>query len=215
MAIIGVDEAGKGPVIGSMFVVAARVRAQEDIPDHVLDSKKLTPERREYIAQELMGLEFFSRGVEEVGIEEIDLPSSNMNVLTAEAHARAISRVVEEGDCIYLDAADVNPERFAERVLRGIDVEVEIISEHKADMNYPIVSAASILAKVIRDAHIIDLTETYGNVGSGYPSDAITRQFLEKYINDNGSLPDCARRSWKTSKDLLAKTGQKSIEDWR
>ena len=214
MAIIGVDEAGKGPVIGSMFVVAARVQSEEDLPDDVVDSKKLTPKRREEIAKELVKVEYFSMGIQEVTIEEIDRPDSNMNILTAEAHARAISEIAENGDYIYVDAADVNPERFATRVLDGLNVEVQIISEHRADQKYPVVSAASILAKVTRDAHIAELANTYGNMGSGYPSDSRTREFLQRYILENGTLPNCARKSWKTSKDILDKTAQKSIGEW-
>ena len=80
MAIIGVDEAGKGPVIGSMFVVAARIRSERDLPNNVLDSKKLTPKLREEIAKELVKIEYFSMGVQEVTIEEIDRPDSNMNI---------------------------------------------------------------------------------------------------------------------------------------
>ena len=113
-----------------------------------------------------------------------------------------------------MDAADVNPERFATRVLDGLDVEVQIISEHKADQKYPIVSAASILAKVARDSHVSDLAKTYENMGSGYPSDSRTIDFLERYILENGTLPNCARKSWKTSKDIMGRKAQKSIEEW-
>ncbi|WP_415487178.1 ribonuclease HII [Candidatus Hikarchaeum yamanae] len=214
MAIIGVDEAGKGPVIGSMFVVAARVQSEEDLPDDVVDSKKITARRREEIADKLVEVESFSMSAQEVTIEEIDRPDSNMNILTAEAHARAISEIAENGDYIYVDAADVNPERFARRVLDGLNVEVQIISEHRADQKYPIVSAASILAKVARDSHVSDLARTYEDIGSGYPSDSRTIDFLERYILENGTLPNCARKSWKTSKDIMGRNAQKSIEEW-
>ena len=214
MGIIGVDEAGKGPVLGSMFVAAVRISSEGMVPDSAVDSKKLTKKQREKIANIINKLENCSIGIEEIKVEEIDMVGSNMNNLTAMGHARAISQIVKEGDKIYLDAADVNAQRFGEKIGRELDVEVQIFSEHKADEKYPIVSAASIIAKVERDAHVSNLARNLGEIGSGYPADVRTQSFLKKYLEDNGKLPECARLSWKTSKNLLNRHSQKTIGEY-
>ena len=214
MGIIGVDEAGKGPVLGSMFVAAVRVSSENMVPDSVADSKKLTKKQREKIANIIIKIENCSMGIEEIKVEEIDTVDSNMNNLTAMGHAKAISQIVREGDKIYLDAADVNAQRFGEKIRRELDVKVQIFSEHKADEKYPIVSAASIIAKVERDAHISKLAKFFGEIGSGYPADVRTQEFLKKYLDENNRLPECARLSWKTSKNLLNRHSQKKIGEY-
>jgi len=84
--------------------------------------------------------------------------------------------------------------------------DIMITSEHQADVKYPIVSAASILAKVQRDMLIKQLGENAGyDIGSGYPADPKTIGFLEGWVNEHGSLPDFARSSWETSKRILEK----------
>ena len=63
-----------------------------------------------------------------------------------------------------------------------------------------------------RDDHVASLAETYGAVGSGYPSDSATREFLREYVSEHGELPDCARASWKTSEDVLAAAEQSALD---
>jgi ribonuclease HII len=90
----------------------------------------------------------------------------------------------------------------------------EIVSEHHADEKYAVVSAASIVAKVIRDREIEKLARTYGEIGSGYPSDPVTIRWLSGYIGENPRPPPIARRSWKTVSALLAKKSQSSLADF-
>ena len=90
-------------------------------------------------------------------------------------------------------------------------------AEHGADESYPLVAAASIVAKVRRDARIDALDEEYvefGPVGSGYPSDPTTRDFLRRYVAATGELPDCARASWSTSTDALAAAEQSGLSEF-
>jgi ribonuclease HII len=87
-----------------------------------------------------------------------------------------------------------------------VPFDVKIISEHHADRRYPIVSAASILAKVKRDALVKELRVNYGDFGSGYPSDPKTIKFLTNWFKMHGSYPDFVRKSWKTLKNLRNKT---------
>jgi ribonuclease HII len=90
----------------------------------------------------------------------------------------------------------------------------EIVSEHHADEKYRVVSAASIVAKVVRDREIKKIAKEYGEIGSGYPSDPVTIRWLSGYIADNPSPPPIARRSWKTVGALLAKKNQRTLLDF-
>ncbi len=93
-------------------------------------------------------------------------------------------------------------DRFKQHMAENLTFKVKIISEHKADAKYPIVSAASIIAKVERDRALSALQEKYGNMGCGYPTDPNTIKFLEKWIRKFGSYPDFVRKSWKPAKRL-------------
>ena len=208
---VGTDEAGKGPVLGSMF--AAAVRADpECLPTAVTDSKRLSPTRREELAAEIRVAGTVA--VVEVPVERIDDPETDINSLTVAAHADALSQLVTGDEQAYLDAADTNAVRFEHRVSERLETVPELRAEHRADETYPIVSAASIIAKVARDAHIAALASTYGDVGSGYPSDETTREFLREFVTEHERLPDCARSSWQTSRDILNELGQVSLTEF-
>jgi ribonuclease HII len=94
---------------------------------------------------------------------------------------------------------------------------VDVHAEHRADESYPLVAAASVVAKVERDARIDALADDYaeyGPIGSGYPSDPTTRDFLRTYVEETGTLPDCARASWSTSSDVLAAAEQSGLSEF-
>jgi ribonuclease HII len=101
-------------------------------------------------------------------------------------------------DEVFIDAPDVNPVRFTAELVELMTSRPRIVAEHKADVNYAVVSAASIIAKVERDKDIADLREVHGDLGSGYPSDPETIAFLESWMKSNASQPEFARKSWKT-----------------
>lgn len=212
----GVDEAGKGPVIGPM--VAACVRADETaLPSGINDSKQVTPTKRESIAQTLVTDPSIEIGLGIITVEEIDDPQTDMNSLTVRGQVRAINAVVNETDEVVVDAGDVSAERFGNRIVDGVSTPVTVVSEHRADEMYPLVAAASIVAKVERDRRIEALKAEYadfGDLGSGYPSDPNTRSFLETYIAAHGDVPACARRSWATCDDLLAAASQSGLSDF-
>ena len=210
----GVDEAGKGPVLGSMFA-AAVVADPEVLPDAVADSKRLTPETRERLATELESNPSVQIGVGEIPVERIDDPQTDMNTLTVDAQARALEGVDVDGLDGYVDAGDTNPDRFGRRVASRLDDDVVLTAEHGADDRYAIVAAASIIAKVRRDAHVEALAAEYDtDLGSGYPSDPKTTQFLTDYYERTGDLPECARRSWKTSRDVVGAAEQRGLADF-
>ena len=215
----GVDEAGKGPVLGSMFAAAVAVEPS-DLPDDVDDSKRIAPERRAELAETIR--EVGAVGVAEIPVERIDDEATDMNSLTVAAHAEAIDALVESVDEHppeeshegYVDAGDTNAVRFERRVEDGTGAAVDLRAEHGADETYQVVGAASIVAKVARDAHVDALAEEFGDVGSGYPGDGTTREFLESYVADHDALPACARESWQTSKDVLAAASQSSLGEF-
>jgi ribonuclease HII len=219
---VGVDEAGKGPVLGPM--VAAAVRADpETLPDGIADSKRLSPSRRESLAETLRADARIDVGVAVVPVERIDEPETDMNSLTVAAQARALAAVAAAGDTAIVDAGDVSESRFARRVRDGVaesaanggaEAAVEVIAEHGADDEYPIVGAASVIAKVERDQRVADLAAEYGDIGSGYPSDPTTRTFLADYVRDHGELPPCARSSWQTAADVLAAAEQSALSEF-
>jgi ribonuclease HII len=208
---VGSDEAGKGPVLGSMF--AAAVRADPDeLPAAVADSKRLSPERREQLDGEIRRCGTVA--VVEVPVGRIDDPETDMNGLTVDAHAEAIGSLTTGGEEGYLDAADTNAVRFERRVADRLETDLELRAQHQADEEYAAVSAASIVAKVARDAHVEELAERYGDLGSGYPGDETTRTFLRTFVEEHGHLPDCARASWQTAQDVLARCDQASLAEF-
>ena len=220
---IGVDEAGKGPVIGPM--VAAAVRAAEaDLPDGIDDSKRLTAATRESIATQLRGSPAVAVGLGVVTTDEIDDPETDMNSLTVAAQVRALGDVVVNGDHALVDAGDVSESRFARRVRKGVvdagtgtegGAAIDVTAEHGADEASRLVGAASIIAKLERDNRIAALNEEYdGDIGSGYPSDPTTRTFLADYVDRHGELPACARASWATCEDVLAAAEQSDLGEF-
>ena len=208
----GVDEAGKGPVLGSMFAAAVRADPAA-LPDGVGDSKNIKPERRERLAKEIRELAD-AVGIAEISVERIDANETDMNTLTVKGQAEALSVVAREGLSGTVDAGDTDAARFGRRVADAVDADVAVTAEHGADETDSLVGAASIIAKVARDTHVAELAAEYGDVGSGYPSDPTTRVFLADYVDRHGELPACARRSWSTCDDVLAAASQSTLGDF-
>lgn len=206
----GVDEAGRGPVLGSLFVACVSADPTA-LPAGIDDSKRLSPTRREALAAELRADERVSVAIVEVTSEAID--DGSLNALTVAAMADAIDRVAP-GCAGVVDACDTDAERFGRRVASETTSEVEIVAEHGADETHEIVGAASIVAKVARDEHVAGLAAEYGPVGSGYPSDGTTRAFLREYVREHGDLPPFARASWQTSRDVLEAADQSALVDF-
>lgn len=209
------DEAGKGPVLGSMFA-AAVAAAPESLPETVGDSKAISPKHRQQLARQLRDTDAISVGVAEIPVTRIDDQSTDMNQLTAEAHAQALRGLPVDLETVRIrcDAADTDPSRFRDRITDHLTGTPTLAAEHGADESDPVVGAASVVAKVARDAHVDELAAEYGAVGSGYPSDPSTRSFLAKFVDEKGRLPDCARKTWATSADVLAAAEQSALSEF-
>lgn len=214
--IAGIDDAGRGPVIGPLVVAGVLVHIHQ-IPHlkalGVKDSKALSPRRRRCLSKKIKDLvvnytivELSPKEIDEVVLRGQRL--RKLNWLEAKAMAKAIHRL--HPDVAYVDAADVLERRFGEQIREMLPFDVEIVSEHRADVNYPVVSAASILAKTHRDHVVSGLNEVYGDIGSGYSSDSRTRRFILEWFRTRGNedLPDFVRKSWKTIGKLRAEAAQ-------
>jgi ribonuclease HII len=207
--ITGVDEAGRGCVIGPL-VVAGVVISNAKLSDiaalGVKDSKLLTPEKRDVLFQKIVEtVQDFK--VIKVSPAEIDkavncqIPLHKLNRLEAKTMAQVIEYLAPNE--AYVDAADINEERFATHIKEYLSIKPKIISRHKADQLYPLVSAASIIAKVERDRELELLKKEYGDLGSGYLHDKKTQLFLTDWLKTNKDYPLCVRKSWKPAKKAL------------
>ncbi|WP_135536297.1 ribonuclease HII [Halostella pelagica] len=213
-AVFGADEAGKGPVLGSMFAAAVAVDDPAVLPDGIDDSKKLSPSRRESLAESLREDDRVDIAVAEITPERIDAPETDMNTLTVVAQAEALAGVVADGMSGVVDAGDTSESRFGRRVADRLPATVDLTAEHGADEAHAAAGAASVVAKVERDAQMAAYAEEYGAVGSGYPSDATTREFLASHVEKTGCLPPFARESWSTCDDILAAAEQAGLEEF-
>ncbi|MCX2819484.1 ribonuclease HII [Haladaptatus sp. F3-133] len=198
--MIGVDEAGKGAVVGSMYVAAVRFDAGFGVPD----SKRLSSDERERLAERVR--DECNVGVVEVTADEVDAyvgEGGGMNDLMVEAHARAVDALDAPGR-VVCDASDVSAERFARRVGERVPNTVE--AEHGADETYDSVGAASVSAKVERDASV----SGYG-AGSGYPGDTETVEYLREKAPD---YPAHVRESWSTAERIAREKEQTGFDDF-
>jgi ribonuclease HII len=197
--ICGVDEAGKGPVIGPMVVAAVSVKNAKMIENQGFkDSKLLTPQKRKELFELIK--KNYDYAIEIIEPEEIDeyRRKNKLNLLNRKAFEKVISKL--NPNVAYVDAADVNEERFGREIKSNLTNEndTDVISMHKADTKIPVVAAASIIAKQTRELEIEKLKEEIGDFGSGYPSDTRTIKFLKSYFHDNSKWPSGTRKSWKT-----------------
>jgi ribonuclease HII len=207
MLVCGVDEAGRGPVIGPLVlgcVVVDHEGAQKLRTLNVRDSKKLTASKREHLEPLIKAVarEWAVAYIEPGEIDRLRKTRS-LNLIEAERTARMILALETKPGRIIVDAADTVEENYGRRITNALrelsaDYRVpELVSEHKADDNYVEVSAASVLAKVARDRAVEALRAEHGDFGSGYPSDPLTKAFIRRIVAA-GAYPDCVRRSWNT-----------------
>jgi ribonuclease HII len=211
--IAGVDEAGRGCVLGPL-VIAGVMITKELLPDltalDVKDSKLLTQKKRNALFQEITQLVQAFKIIK-IPPFEIDkavncqIPLHKLNRLEAKNMAQVIEHL--HPDEVYVDAVDIFAERFALHISECLTFKPMIISRHKADQFYPIVSAASILAKVERDREIELLKNEYGDIGSGYMHDEKTKTFLVEWLKNSKDYPLCVRKSWKPAKKALTERG--------
>ncbi len=207
MLLAGVDDAGRGAVIGPLVIAGILVdeTALGELERlGVKDSKLLSRAEREAKASEIekVALKVVYKVIppQEIDAHVKASRGEGLNVLEAKKMAEIIGEL--KPDVAYVDASDVLEERFAKWIRENLpeNLNVSIVSKHKADRIFPVVSAAAILAKVKRDSFIDELSKRLGvDLGSGYPHDPKTVRFLRENIL---SLPDFVRKSWDTVRKL-------------
>ncbi|KUO81947.1 MAG: ribonuclease HII [Vulcanisaeta sp. JCHS_4] len=201
----GIDEAGRGPVIGPMVIAIAVIDDMDKLKNiGVRDSKELSPQGRSRLLNVLRSILTYM-DYEVIEPETIDryVYLNALNKLEAEVVVKLIGRALRIVNLVrvYIDSPDPNAKRYGDLIRRSVG-SVEVISMNKADKLIPIVSAASIIAKVTRDSIIEELHREYGDFGSGYPSDPRTIGFLRNWVREHGDLPPIVRRSWSTIRRL-------------
>jgi ribonuclease HII len=213
MLVAGVDEAGRGCVIGPLVVAGIAVRTEnlQFLTElGVKDSKLLTSKKREALYPEIIKLTE-SHHIIKVPPAQIDkfVLSSRILHKLNRLEAQTMAKIIEtlRPDEAYVDAADVLEDRFGYHIYECLKFKTRIISQHKADRTFPVVSAASIIAKVERDGEIERLKLKYGDFGSGYLTDDKTMIFLKKLLETNGDYPSCIRKSWKPAQKAKSDYG--------
>lgn len=197
MKTLGLDEAGRGCVLGPLVVGAFLYHGDDQSALRAAgadDSKALSPARRDAVKARLQ--EMGTSAIRAISPAEID--AGNVNSLEEQAFISLILQF--EPDAVYLDAP-VTP-RGIPALVRRLEAAVaaaglkrpRLVVEPKADATWPVVGAASIFAKTTRDAAIAAL----GPVGSGYPSDPVTRDWLRGFLTRGEPFPDCVRTRWGT-----------------
>ncbi|MBT3304137.1 ribonuclease HII [Candidatus Woesearchaeota archaeon] len=211
MIIAGVDEAGKGPVLGSLVICAASIDKKDLLKlEHinVKDSKLLKKEEREALYEDIIKIvKDYKLSI--IDPEEIDdnilrNPNSNLNKLEAVKTSEILKQL--NPDKAYVDCPDINTERHKAR----LNLDCELVVEHKAE-KYAIVAAASIIAKVIRDRKMAELRNIHKmDFGSGYCSDPKTKVFMDEHWN-NKLYSHLIRKSWSTFQRKKVASEQKSL----
>lgn len=202
--VAGIDEAGRGPVIGPMVVAGILVQdklLEELLAMGVRDSKKLSSRKREQLVGDILRVVDL-QCIETIGADQIDERRKGKNLNRIEAAAMAKILDFLKPDIAQVGSVDVVCDRFRSMIIAEMSDPVKIDSVHHAEDLFPAVAAASIIAKVTRDRAVASLRREYGDFGSGYPSDAKTRSFIREWFEKEGSLPPIVRKSWKTTQSL-------------
>lgn len=212
MLICGIDEAGRGPVIGPLVICGVALDSSKlgylrDLK--VKDSKQLTPSQRERIFRELTTV-----GVHHVIIvdpPEVDaavLGHENLNWLEARKAAEIIAKL--QPQTAIVDCPSPNLQAFAGFIAKLLPHPIDLRCEHKADANHEIVAAASIIAKVTRDRLIEELKRKHGvDFGSGYMSDERTAAHIRTHTD-----APYVRKSWAPVQKILEKNVQKGLGEF-
>lgn len=182
----------------------------------VKDSKQLSPRRREELAQKIdkMARLIIVMRVQPCKIDSYRRNGVNLNRLEEMKMAEIIDMCGAKK--VYIDALGVNMEKFKQEIIGYLsNKDVDLVAENFADQNYPVVSAASIIAKTNRDEVIKEIERKVGYpIGVGYSHDIRTIKFVEKLMKERKKLPPYVRETWATTETLREKLSLKKIKDF-
>ena len=223
---LGIDEAGRGPVIGPMIYACCYFRddLKEDIKQYFKfnDSKKLTPEKREKMFEQIkqypniFQYDIVSLSPQYLSEKMLLRNKINLNKISQDSAILLINNTLSKNvniTNIFVDTVG-SPDNYREYIEKNIKKQenINVKVEKKADANYPCVSAASIVAKVTRDKAIENIDYYDKKLGSGYPSDCYTVNWLERNYDEVFGYPDFIRFSWGTVKNMFKK--KKNEDEW-
>lgn len=215
--VLGIDEAGRGPVIGPLVLCGVMIdeSKKERLKEMgVKDSKLLTHPQRLKLSSKIKDLadEFKLIIVEPKEIDEaVTTPGMNLNWLEAHKSAQIINEL--DPDKVILDCPSPNIKRYTSYLKELLDDDsIEIDARHKADRDFVVVGAASILAKCEREDQVLKIEKMVGqSIGSGYPSNPVCQKFLK----ENGEkYPEIFRKSWMTWKGQEQAKKQKTLSEF-
>lgn len=211
----GVDEAGRGSIIGPLVIAGISIRKSKISKLRqmgVKDSKMLTPKARANLFRLVMDMaDSLCINIINCTIVDNNVFLNRLNKLEAETMASVISNI--QADKVYIDSCDVNACRFRNYIeshllLSSSSSKPKLYSMHHADSLNIVVSAASIVAKFVRDKQIQEIRNTHHNIGSGYPSDWKTMLFIRGWVSKYRCAPHFARKSWSPLKKMLEEVTQ-------
>jgi len=212
--VLGIDEAGRGSLVGPLVVggfCATDDRLAELVSLGAKDSKALSPEARARVFAGLGAIGTTRHLVLSPRTIDRAVRRGRLNDLEAEAFAQIVRSLAP--DVAYVDACDPNERRFGVRVARLAGVRTRVIARHHADRDFPVVGAASVVAKVRRDRAIARLRERLGEeLGSGYPSDPRTIRFVRGALADGRSVPAWVRGSWATMQRVMPRRPARTLD---
>jgi len=222
--VIGVDEAGKGPVLGSMFIGFSIINLEslKDLNSYqdklkeigVRDSKKVSPKKRKEIyfkLKDFMDIKYVQ--LTPALIDSNNSKGGKLNKLEIDGIIKILES--EKPNLIIIDALTARTEKVGDDILKQLSYDVKIISENKADDKYEVVGAASIIAKELREQEMAQIKENIKiDCGSGYPADPKTKAFLKEHY-DSKEFDFIFRKSWQTYKNLTKGNSQKSLNSFK
>ena len=218
MIIAGTDEAGRGAVIGPLVVAGVSIDEKDEAKLRkmgVKDSKLLSPARREKLAKEIEKLakDIMILKVGPCKIDNYRRQGVNLNRMEAMKFAEILSFL--DPQKAFIDAPDVNLTMLKGHLQKMVGNDMELVVEHKADYNYPVVGAASIVAKVARDEEVREISKKYGDVGPGYPSNPITMKWMHDWLEQNKAFPEgIVRETWMTTRAVNGEHAQKKVSSF-
>jgi len=204
--VVGIDEAGRGPVIGPMVYGAAFVPIAEAdalVQTGFADSKTLTAEVRERLVERIMeekrvGWTVGVLSARDISAAMLAPAPTNLNAQALTATLDLLHAIAAKHELVEVYVDTLGPPSQHQAKLARVFPQAQITVSKKADSIWPIVGAASICAKVTRDAVLAAMPHD-GDWGSGYPSDPRSSDWLKQHRDPVfGWTPD-VRFSWQTA----------------
>jgi len=217
--ITGIDEAGRGAVIGPLVIAGVTVRKEDERKLKEMgcrDSKTLSPKRREELAAKIekVASNIIVLRVQPCTIDDYRAAGTSLDKI----EAMKMAQIVEMNDApgtVYIDALSSNPKGFEKKITGYMKKEADLVVKNYMDESVVVVSAASIVAKVERDRAIEDIKKRVGvDFGVGYPHDRRTTDFIESFVKERKEIPTFVRRSWITTQDIIERGWQKKVAEF-